>query len=257
MLEQVIAADLCNDIEMNFKLMSIKSPFYHKFGVVMKALTELIDWDDFYAQIAAENADYRLKYLVISFYKLIGMDVGVQRLVDFSDEIWEKDFKEISSTQLKYFVDNIFTQDYRFLSNQELNEVKKAFLDVPDISGHNISQLRNKNLIMFNLFIRQLLVFAQLKNFLSLAQCYVMMAKDKLKEVSREWPSKKGFLEGAYKILLFKFVQIRNGEVIIAKDEEDEQKSDIIKDIQNELDECIHMTTELSEAEQELAFKKN
>ena len=37
MLEQVVAADICNDIEMHFKLMQIRTPFYQKFGVFMKS----------------------------------------------------------------------------------------------------------------------------------------------------------------------------------------------------------------------------
>ncbi len=37
-----------------------------------------------------------------------------------------------------------------------------------------------------------------------------MEAKERLTEISREWPNKKGFLEGAYKILLFRNVKIKD-----------------------------------------------
>lgn len=255
MMEQVIAADLCNDIEMNFKLMNIKSMFYHKFGILMKAITELIDWDTLKLTLDNPEVDYRAKYLVLSYYKMIGSEVGLDKIVDYNDEVWEN-FKGIAIEGLKDNVEKIFNLDFKFDSNYELDLVKKNFLDLPDINSNNIRNLGDKNLIMFQLFLRQLSVFSQLKNYLSLAQTYIIYAKNKLKEVSREWPSKKGFLEGAYKILLFKFVQIKNGEVIIAKDDEDEHRHDILKDIQNELHQCINITSEIHSSDQEIDTQK-
>lgn len=39
------------------------------------------------------------------------------------------------------------------------------------------------------------------------------MAKNRLDLVSQEWPENKGFLEGAYKILLLRNVRIKNKNV--------------------------------------------
>ena len=245
MMEQVIAADLCNDIEMNFKLMSVKSPFYQKFGIFMKAITEIIDWNAFQSSLISETADIKHKMLVVTFFRMIGMYVGFDKLSDFQEVYWDH-FKEIASNHLKTFIDSLFHQEFQFKSNHELDIIKENFLDCPDISSFTIRQSENKNAIMFQLFLRQLLVFAQLKNFISLAQSYILIAKDKLKEVSKEWPHKKDFLEGAYKILLFKFVEIKDGEVAIVK-EDNERRTGLLRNIQDELDECMNITTSIQE----------
>ena len=245
MMEQVIAADLCNDIEMNFKLMSVKSPFYQKFGIFMKAITEIIDWNAFQSSLISETADIKHKMLVVTFFRMIGMYVGFDKLSDFQEVYWDH-FKEIASNHLKTFIDSLFHQEFQFKSNHELDIIKENFLDCPDISSFTIRQSENKNAIMFQLFLRQLLVFAQLKNFISLAQSYILIAKDKLKEVSKEWPHKKDFLEGAYKILLFKFVEIKNGEVAIVK-EDNERRTGLLRNIQDELDECMNITTSIQD----------
>jgi len=45
MLEQLITADICGDVDTQTKMLSIRRPFYHKFGICLKAILELIDWD--------------------------------------------------------------------------------------------------------------------------------------------------------------------------------------------------------------------
>ena len=243
MMEQVIAADLCNDIEMNFKLMNVKSPFYQKFGIFMKAITEIIDWNTFLPQLNTDTVDTKIKMLVITFFRMIGMYVGIDKLSDYQEVYWTH-FKDIASNHLKTFIDSLFHHEFQFKSNYELDIIKENFLDCPDISSFSIRQLEDKNAIMLQLFLRQLLVFAQLKNYISLAQNYIILAKDKLKEVSKEWPHKKDFLEGAYKILLFKFIEIKDGEVIIMK-EDNERRSGLLRNIQDELDECMNITSRI------------
>lgn len=247
MMEQVIAADLCNDIEMNFKLMSVKSPFYQKFGIFMKAISEIIDWDTFLPSLLTDTVDTRVKMLVVTFFKMIGMEVGFNKLSDFHEAYWQH-FKDIGSNHLKTFIDSLFHHEFQFKSNYELDLVKENFLDCPDISSFSIRQLDDKNAVMLQLFLRQLLVFAQLKNYISIAQSYIILAKDKLKEVSREWPHKKDFLEGAYKILLFKFIEIKDGEVSIVKEDHD-RKSGLLRNIQTELDECMNITSRIQNDE--------
>lgn len=36
----------------------------------------------------------------------------------------------------------------------------------------------------------------------------------KLDLLSKEWPENKGFLEGAYKILLLRNVKVKNGKIV-------------------------------------------
>jgi len=247
MMEQVIAADLCNDIEMNFKLMSVKSPFYQKFGIFMKAISEIIDWDTFLPSLLTDTVDTRVKMLVVTFFKMIGMEVGFNKLSDFHEAYWQH-FKDIGSNHLKTFIDSLFHHEFQFKSNYELDLVKENFLDCPDISSFSIRQLDDKNAVMLQLFLRQLLVFAQLKNYISIAQSYIILAKDKLKEVSKEWPHKKDFLEGAYKILLFKFIEIKDGEVSIVKEDHD-RKTGLLRNIQSELDECMNITSRIQNDE--------
>jgi hypothetical protein len=46
MLEQLITADLCGDVDAQTKMLSIRRPFYHKFGICLKAILELINWEE-------------------------------------------------------------------------------------------------------------------------------------------------------------------------------------------------------------------
>ena len=46
-MQQLRATKLCNDIDMYFKLLTIRTPFFHKSGMFLKALIELIDWTNF------------------------------------------------------------------------------------------------------------------------------------------------------------------------------------------------------------------
>ena len=53
------------------------------------------------------------------------------------------------------------------------------------------------------------------------------MAKDKLKSVAEGWSPKKGFLEGAYRILVFGNTKIQNGEVKQVLENEDDEVNKI------------------------------
>ena len=221
MLEQIVAAELCNEIEMHFKLIQIRTPFYQKFGIFMKAIIEMIDWPQF--NIALQNSetlDPRAKMLLITLFKFLGYDVSLDKLIDYEESHWN----EITNScieGLKDIMEQTLQADYVFDSNESLERVRKDFIDASAISSHNIKEMDQKDYLMIFLYLRQLSVFGMLKNNLTISQRYAIAAKERLKEISKGWASKKGFLEGAYKILLFRFVKFDSGEIIVAKDDVD------------------------------------
>lgn len=239
MLEQIVAAELCNEIEMHFKLMQIRTPFYQKFGVFMKALIEMLDWarieEDLQQQ---EGMDKRVKILLITLMKMLGCRIDIDRLVDYEECHWNE-IKDISSNELRLFMNRVLEAEFSFICNSDLEKIKKGFLDAPDISSHNVRELGDKNYVFLFLFLRQLYVFGHLKNNLAISQRYALLAKERLKEVSKGWSPKKGFLEGAYKILLFRYVKISNNDILISKDDNDdggmgELKKHILQDSRGE-----------------------
>ena len=249
MLEQILAAELCNEIEMNFKLMQIRTPFFQKFGMYMKAIIDVIEWNILLPQLNHPDLDNRYKMVILSIFKLLGLNVHFDRLSDFQVEHWEA-IKAVAIDQLPEFLNMVFEPEFYFPSNSYLEEAKEKFLDCVDISSFNIRSLNDKNLTLLHIFCRQLLVFSQLKNCILLAQQYVMITKDRLKEVSKRWISKKGFLEGAYKILLFRFVKIQNGNVTLSNDHEEEN-------IKEELFSNIEIQTDQSSDYQNLNHSSN
>ncbi len=52
-----------------------------------------------------------------------------------------------------------------------------------------------------------------LKNGVFLGNLYIKKLKDKMGMYSKTWAKKKGFLEGAYKILLFRYVKIIDDKI--------------------------------------------
>lgn len=45
MYEQLMASDLCKEIENEFKLVHLRNPFRQKLALLLKAIIELINWD--------------------------------------------------------------------------------------------------------------------------------------------------------------------------------------------------------------------
>jgi hypothetical protein len=44
MYSQLLAAELCKDIEFYYKLLQMRNPFYQKMILLLHALIELIQW---------------------------------------------------------------------------------------------------------------------------------------------------------------------------------------------------------------------
>lgn len=227
MLDQIVAADLCNDIELHFKLMQIRAPFYQKFGVFMNAIIEMIDWNGLdNVLMEGQNLGKQEKMVMVTLLKMLGHNIELEKLWDYQESIWEG-VKDLTGSEIKDKMYSVLDKEFIFDSNLELEKFKKNFIDSPDISITHLKGLENKTFLMFALFMRQMYVFGMLRNHLAISQKYVLIAKERLKEVSRGWSSKKGFLEGAYKILLFRYVKIVNGQILISKDDE-------------EMEECIN-----------------
>ena len=223
MLGQIVAAELCNDIEMHFKLMHIRTPFYQKFGSFLQAIVEMIDWSVLEVQLADhENMCRAGKMVILTLLKALGNDISLEKLWDYQDSDWEQ-AKKLTVLELREQMLHVLDRTFVFDSNVELLKFKKNFIDAPDISTAQLNLLEDKTFLLMALFLRQMFVFGLLRNHLSISQKYVFIAKERLKEVSRGWSPKRGFLEGAYKILLFRYVKIVNGQIVISKDDEDEE----------------------------------
>jgi hypothetical protein len=80
----------------------------------------------------------------------------------------------------------------------------------------------DKTPLLLSIFIKQLALQSILKNHLILTQEYLLNAKKRLDEISKERPQNKGFLEIAYKILL-----LRNGRERMEEEKEGEDINDI------------------------------
>ena len=234
MLEQVVAADICNDIEMHFKLLQIRTPFYQKFGVFMKAITEMIEWSLLEEAIRNNDLCKNRKMLLITLLKLLGYKIDLQRLWDFQESDWDG-AKDVTAIELRAAMNKVLQTEFVFDSNAELQQVKKYFLDVPDMSTSQFKDFADKNWLLISIFLRQMYVFGLLRNNILISQKYATMAKDKLKDISNGWTHKKGFLEGAYKILLFRYVKFINGQIIVPKDEEEEEEAVYAQGVKEEV----------------------
>lgn len=86
--------------------------------------------------------------LVLSFFKLIGRDVGFNTMSDFRDEYWQV-HKETAINDLKTLIDSLFASDFEFDSCEELDKITSDFLDSPDLTAHNVRSLEIKDVTLF------------------------------------------------------------------------------------------------------------
>lgn len=69
-----------------------------------------------------------------------------------------------SFENIKDVCDIILTSNFHFTSNKKLIEIRKTFVDIYDISRDLILVLNDRNLLLLQLFIKQLSIFSLLKN---------------------------------------------------------------------------------------------
>lgn len=78
-----------------------------------------------------------------------------------------------------------------------------------------------KNLMLLRLMIRHVLQYGVVRNSLMVAKIFLQTLKDYMNKKSLHHSSyKKGFLDGAYRIMLFKSVKIVEGEVVVMDGQE-------------------------------------
>lgn len=225
MHEQLYAADLCQEIECNFKLISLRTPFVHKFAIFLKALAEILDWEwvQNLGALENENVDPRIKMVLYSIFKILGNRPlqNLQNLNEMNNEVWETMKPSLRDGSLRNDMNNVIDSEYHFNSNVELVKLREKFVNAYAISISSIGDVDNKNnVIILSIYLKQLFLFALLKNSVFIGQKFLYYVKDVLKKISDSWPQKKGFLEGAYKILLFKNVRFVNGHIVVT-DEDD------------------------------------
>ena len=72
MAQQLRATKLCNDINIHFKLLSIRTPFFHKSGMFLKALIEIIDWVSFEEHFIQNTLSITIKKLIYVILRVLG-----------------------------------------------------------------------------------------------------------------------------------------------------------------------------------------
>jgi hypothetical protein len=154
---------------------------------------------------------------------IFGETFGLADYRDLDDISWSS-VRQFASEHLRERVMSVFEKDTIFPSNLALIKIGEAFLSHTQVSEHSVHGLQNRMITMVHLFMRQLYVFAYLKNTINLSQKFLFVAKDRLRLLSQDWPHKKGFLEGAYKILLFRNVKFDEGKIKLNEDAAEESE---------------------------------
>ena len=225
MHEQLYAADLCQEIECNFRLIALRTPFVHKFAIFLKALAEILDWQwvNNVALSTNDKIDKRVKMIFYGIFKILGNRpmTEINNLNDLTDEIWDQMKISLLDNSLRNDMNNVIDSEYYFDANSDLMKIREKFISAYSISMSNLNDVEDKNnVVILNIFLKQLFLFALLKNSVFIGQKFLYYVKDVLKKISDSWPQKKGFLEGAYKILLFKNIKFVDGQIVVAEEEE-------------------------------------
>ena len=225
MHEQLYAADLCQEIECNFRLIALRTPFVHKFAIFLKALAEILDWEWMHnlGVLCNDMVDIRVKMILYSIFRILGNRpmVNINNLNEMSNEIWETMKPALIDGSLKNDMNNVIDSEFYFESNADLSKLREKFVNAYGISISSIGDVENKNnIIILSIYLKQLFLFALLKNSVFVGQKFLYYVKDVLKKISDLWPQKKGFLEGAYKILLFKNVKFVQGQIVVTEDDD-------------------------------------
>ena len=183
----------------------------------------MVDWTVFDESLRADDLCKNKKMLLVTLLKILGYSTQLERLWEFEDSDWVA-VKNITADEIRAAMNKVLQTEFVFDSNCELQKMKKNFLDVPDVSSTQFKDSTDKNWLMVSIYMRQMFVFGLLRNNILISQKYVTIAKDKLKDISNGWTQKKGFLEGAYKILLFRYVRFINGQIVVPKEDAEESE---------------------------------
>lgn len=84
MLSQLLASEFCKEIELNFKILQLRNPFYQKLSLLIHALIEIIQWDSIYLAVENNSVQTPLTRVLLVIMKMIGMDVPIRQFSDMT-----------------------------------------------------------------------------------------------------------------------------------------------------------------------------
>ncbi|KAL4480020.1 hypothetical protein ABPG74_020536 [Tetrahymena malaccensis] len=212
MQEQLLATDLCKEIEAQFKLMHIRNPFFQKLNILIRAMIEVINWEEFEKKCLENKLNQFEKKIIVSLLRIIGYNIlDYENINQFEEEEYDKHQVDIALHLKEFLINSI---NHNGISSQSLKNIYNNFLVQADISISMIRNETDKNFIIFILIAKQYFLYSLLRNYITASSMYMQFAKNKLDAMSKDWPTSKGFLEGAYRILLLRNVSIKNGQIV-------------------------------------------
>ena len=192
MLSQLLASEFCKEIELYFKLLQLRNPFYQKLSLLLHALIEIIQWDNVTVAIETNTIGMPLKRVLVVLLKLLGESIPIGHFNEISEALWEERKPKALLIRQKVveFFSNLGTTIH---NNDTLKDIKHQLLDHPFMRVEEMGS-EDKTPLLLSIFIKQFALQSILKNHIILTQEYLLNAKKRLDEISKGWPVNKGFL---------------------------------------------------------------
>jgi hypothetical protein len=162
--------------------------------------------------------------------------VRYNHLADYNDETDWPTVKAFLFPDFKTKITDAITRINAFPNKENMKVYSDHFLNYSDIWMDNLRCHDKREPILLRFLLRHLEQYAILKNSLLISQRFISYIQAIIEKKKYHWPKKKGFLEGAYKIMIFNNTKIVNGEVVINNNNEMEEG--IIEGMK----ESIHLT---------------
>lgn len=224
MYTQFLVTNFTREIEKSFKLLAVRQPIAQKFYVYATTISEMIDWNELRVLWEKEGpSQKKTKLLITTLMKLIEHEaVPLKKLQEFDEVTWF----QVQSALPGVFKDRIqaFLNDgdqYPHIS--VLEKFEADFMDYSEIwmEGLQIQgQPITKNLALLRLLIRHTLQYGIVRNNLLISKYFLQSIKTYMAKKKIVIGYKKGFLDGAYKIMIFKNIRIVGKEVQILDGQE-------------------------------------
>ena len=143
-----------------------------------------------------------MKRILLVLLMLLGESLPFTSLESITESSWatHKHLLQNLKERVTSFFSNLTTTR---LSILQLKTIKIHFLDNPFMRVDEIAENDRTPLLLF-VFIKMFTVQSMIKNHILLTQEYLQQTKTKLDKLSSNWIFNKGFLEGAYRLLLMK-----------------------------------------------------
>jgi len=225
MYTQFLMTNFTREIEKNFKLLSVRQPIAKKFFVYATTLSEMVKWDEVMTLCLQEsNYQKKARLLVTTLLKLTDFrSIPLAKLQDFDEVTWSQ-VQAHMPADLKDHVQEFIGDGDLYPNVWELERFEDDFMNYSEIwmdSLRSEAIPETKNLMLLRLMIRHVLQYGVVRNSLMVAKIFLQTLKDYMNKKSlHHSPYKKGFLDGAYRIMLFKSVKIIDGEVVVMDGQE-------------------------------------